>query len=76
MGNFIACVRAGGRQQPICNVGIGHRSASVCHIGNIAIRTGQRLHWDPAQERFTGDHAEQANAMLTRPYREPWRAEG
>jgi predicted dehydrogenase len=76
MGNFIACVRAGGRQQPICNVNVGHRSVSVCHIGTIAIRTGLRLHWDPAQERFTGDNAEQANAMLTRPYREPWRAEG
>jgi predicted dehydrogenase len=76
MGNFMACVRAGGRQQPICNVNVGHRSVSVCHIGNIAIRTGLRLHWDPAQERFTGDNAERANAMLTRPYREPWRAEG
>jgi hypothetical protein len=76
MGNFIACVRAGGRQQPICNVNVGHRSVSVCHVGNIAIRTGLRLHWDPAQERFTGDNADRGNAMLTRPYREPWRAEG
>ena len=75
MGNFIACVRSGGRTQPICNVNVGHRSVSVCHLGNIAIRTGLRLHWDPARETFTGDHAEQANAMLTRPYRAPWRLE-
>jgi predicted dehydrogenase len=74
MGNFIASVRSG--QQPICHVGVGHRSVSVCHIGNIAIRTGHRLRWDPAQERFSGEHAEQANARLTRPYREPWRMEG
>jgi myo-inositol 2-dehydrogenase / D-chiro-inositol 1-dehydrogenase len=75
MGNFIACVRGGGRTQPICNVTVGHRSVSVCHIGTIAIRTGLRLRWDPAREVFTGDNAEQANAMLTRPYRAPWRLE-
>jgi len=35
------------------------------------MRLGRRLQWDPAAEQFVGD--EQANAMLTRPMREPWR---
>jgi predicted dehydrogenase len=72
MGNFIDCVRS--RRQPICNPTVGHRSATVCHLGNIAIRTGRRLRWDPAQERFTGDHAEEANGYLTRPMRGEWAA--
>jgi predicted dehydrogenase len=70
MGNFISCVRS--RRQPITHVGVGHRSVTVCHLCNIAVRTGRRLRWDPAQERFTGDNAEQGNRMLSRPMRAPW----
>jgi predicted dehydrogenase len=70
MGNFLACVRS--RAQPICNASVGHRSATVCHLGNIAIRTGRRLRWDPAMERFTGEHAEEANRWLTRERRGEW----
>jgi len=75
MGNFIQCVRSGGL--PICNVKVGHRSASVCHLGNIAVRffPGQDLHWNPQEERFTGERAEAANTHLSRPYRAPWRLE-
>jgi predicted dehydrogenase len=71
MRNFIECVRS--RQQPICNVEVGHRSVTVCHIGNIAIRTGQRLRWNPETERFVDNEA--ANRMLGRPMRAPWRLE-
>lgn len=73
MGNFIECFRS--RQQPICNVNVGHRSVSVCHLGNIAIRLGSTtpLRWDPAQERFT--NSEEANGMLRRAWRAPWRLE-
>jgi predicted dehydrogenase len=69
MRNFIDCVRS--RQQPICNVEVGHRSVTVCHIGNIAIRLGQRLRWNPETERFVDNDA--ANAMLSREMRAPWR---
>ncbi len=66
--NFLDCVRS--RQKPVAAVEIGHRSASVCHLGNIAIRLGRDVRWDPAQECFPGD--EEANAMLLRPMRSPW----
>jgi hypothetical protein len=72
-GNFIDCIKS--RKQPICNVVVGHRSVSVCHLGNIALRTGLKLTWDPDEERFVKEHAETANAWLSRPYRAPWKLE-
>ncbi|MBI9017686.1 MAG: Gfo/Idh/MocA family oxidoreductase [Phycisphaerae bacterium] len=57
------------RSQPISNIEIGHRSASVCHLGNIAMRLGKKLKWDPRAERF--DDA-QANRLLTNPKRVGW----
>jgi len=75
MGNFMQCLRS--RRQPICHVGVGHRSVSVCHLGNIATRffPNQRLQWDPRQERFTGERAADANRHLIRPYRGQYRLE-
>ena len=62
MGNFFECVRT--RKSPICNIEIGHRAASVCHLGVIAIRLGRQLHWNPQSEGFIGD--EEADGMLSR----------
>jgi predicted dehydrogenase len=66
--NFLDCMKS--RKLPICDVEIGHRSATVCHIGNIAIRLGRKVRWDPSAEKFVGD--DQAEAMASRPYRSPW----
>jgi hypothetical protein len=66
--NFFEAVRS--RAQPICDVEIGHRSASVCHLGVIAIRLGRKLAWDPQGEAFVGDA--EANGMVTREMRKPW----
>ncbi|MEW6744243.1 MAG: Gfo/Idh/MocA family oxidoreductase [Planctomycetota bacterium] len=66
--NWVDCLFD--RRLPICDVEIGHRSATVCHLGNIAIQLGRKLRWDPVTERFVGD--EQANRFLGRPMRQPW----
>jgi predicted dehydrogenase len=66
--NFLDCVKS--RKRPICDVEVGHRSATVCHLGNVAVRLGRKVRWDPQAERILGD--EQAAAMLSRPYRSPW----
>lgn len=66
--NFFECMRT--RQLPAADVEIGHRSASVCLLGNIAVDLRRRLVWDGENERFVGD--EQANRYLYRPYRAPW----
>jgi predicted dehydrogenase len=67
--NWLDCIRS--RKLPICDVEIGHRSATVCHLGNIAVRTGRAILWDPAKEEIVGDP--EAAKMLNRPYREPWK---
>ena len=68
MGNFFECIRS--RKRPICDVEIGHRSASVCHLGVISMRLGRKLEWDPVKEQFVGDA--EANKHLAREMREPW----
>jgi predicted dehydrogenase len=71
MGNWRDCLRS--RQRPICDVAIGYHSVVVCHLGNIALRLKRKLQWDPAKEEFTGD--EEANRMLSREMRPPWKLE-
>jgi predicted dehydrogenase len=66
--NFVECVRS--RKPPNADIEIGHRSTSVALLGNIAMKTGKKLHWDAKKEEFTG--ASDASAMLTRNLRKPW----
>jgi predicted dehydrogenase len=68
MGNFIDCVKS--RKAPICSAETGHRSASLCHLGVIAIRLGRKLNWDPVKEQFVGDA--EANSMIARRMRKPY----
>ncbi len=65
MGNFFDCIKA--RRLPISNVESQHRSVSTCHLGNISMRLGRKLTWDPENETFPGDA--QANALLKREQR-------
>jgi hypothetical protein len=67
--NWLECIRT--RQSPSSDEELGHRSASVGHLANIAFWTGQSLRWDPEGERFVGNDA--ANRLLTRSTRAPWR---
>jgi predicted dehydrogenase len=66
--NFLEAIKT--RRDPVAPVEVGHRTATVCHLGNIAMRLKRKLNWDPVQERLVGD--DEANRMLTRPMRAPW----
>jgi Oxidoreductase family, C-terminal alpha/beta domain len=70
MGNFFDCVRS--RHDPICDVETGHRSATMCHLGAIALRTGLKLTWDSDTEIFVGDNALEGNRYLSRTMRAPY----
>jgi hypothetical protein len=67
--NFIECVRS--RKEPNAPIEVGHRSSSVAHLANIAYKTGLKLEWDPAAERFT-QGGDAAAKLLARAARKPW----
>ncbi len=67
--DFLQCIRT--RKRPICDVEVGCRSVTVCHLGNLAYWNKRALKWDPAKERFIGD--DEANTWLNPPKRAPWK---
>jgi predicted dehydrogenase len=66
--NFIDCIKS--RARPNADVEEGHLSSLLCHLGNIAHRTGRRIRFDPSRETIRDDR--DASRLLTRDYREPW----
>ncbi len=75
-GGFLDCVRT--RKTPVSSIESAVRTDTVCHICDIAMRLGRKLHWDPAAEQFVNPAAPprvgdaEANRMLTRSWRSPW----
>lgn len=67
-GNWIDCIRT--RKTPICDVEIGHRTATICHLSGIAERLGRPIHWDPVEEKILDDPA--AARWFDRPRRAPY----
>jgi predicted dehydrogenase len=67
--NFLDCIKS--RKDPIASAEIGHRSSTVCHLGNIAMLLGRKVKWDPKKERFINDSA--ADSMISRSMRSPWK---
>jgi len=66
--DFLNAIRK--RSQPVSDIETGHRSATVCNIGNIAYELNRPLRWNPKKEKFKND--EQANALLSRPMKKEW----
>ncbi len=66
--NFLDAVKS--REDPIEPVEIGHRTATICHLGNIAMLLKRKIRWDPQREQIVGD--DEAASMLSRPMRPPW----
>ncbi|MEZ5106187.1 MAG: Gfo/Idh/MocA family oxidoreductase [Draconibacterium sp.] len=66
--NFIDCIISG--EETIAPAEIGHRSITMSHLGNIAMKLQQDLDWDPETEKFVNNDL--ANSMLSREMREPW----
>ncbi len=58
------------RKQPICNVNIGHRTATICHLSGISERLKRPLRWDPVAETIVGDS--NAANWMSRPRRAPY----
>jgi predicted dehydrogenase len=67
--NFIDAIKK--RTQPASPLEVAIRSDALCHLDQIAIKLRRPLRWDPAREEFAGD--DEANRMMDRPMRAPWR---
>lgn len=67
-GDFLHCCRT--RELPFRDIELAHRTATLCHLGNIAYWLKRPLKWDPVKEEIIGDP--EAARWLDRPMREPW----
>jgi predicted dehydrogenase len=68
--NMLECMRT--RALPACDIETGHRSSAACLLGNIALRTRQRIGFDPARQELVGA-GEAARKLFAREYRAPWK---
>jgi predicted dehydrogenase len=66
--DFLGAIRS--RQRTISDVETGHRSATVCHLNNIAARINRPVQWDPVAENVVGDPV--AATLLGRTRRAPY----
>jgi len=66
--DFLNCVLS--RRTPASNIDSAVQSDFISHLGDICIRTGRKIKWDPVKETIVGDEA--ASRMTRRPMRAPW----
>ncbi len=66
--NWVDCIKSG--KKPVADVEIGHRTNTICVLGNIGYSLNRPLKWDPKKERFDGD--KEANALIHQKDRKPW----
>jgi predicted dehydrogenase len=70
VANMLECMKT--RKLPQSDIEFGYRSTSTCLLGNVALRSKERLEWDVANQRLTkGSPA--AQKLLSREYRAPWK---
>ena len=67
-GDWVNSMRT--RKPPICDVEVGARTVSVCHLVNLSYYHGQRMKWDPKKEKFVGGTGDPK--WLDVPHRSPW----
>ncbi len=67
--DFLQAVETRGK--PVADIEQGYISSASCILANLAMQLGRTLTWDPQQQRIVGD--EEANRLLARPYRNPWK---
>ncbi|HVX12797.1 MAG TPA: Gfo/Idh/MocA family oxidoreductase [Pirellulales bacterium] len=66
--NFVSCIREGGR--PHAEIEEGVKSTQLCHLGNIAYRTGRTVKFDPTAKQIVGD--DEQRGLWSREYRPGW----
>lgn len=68
--NFLDSVKS--RKRAVCDIEVGQRSSNICFLANIAYRSKDQLVWDAANQRLV-QGGPQAQRLLGREYRSPWK---
>ncbi len=68
MRDFLHAI--GTRGKPVADIEQGYISTTTCILANLSMKLGRSLTWDAEKQRIVGD--DEANKLLSRPYREPW----
>jgi len=59
------------KRRPVCDIEIGHRSTTLALLGMLSMKLGRSVQWDPEKQTIIAD--DQANKLLARDYRTPWK---
>ena len=69
MKNFLHAIDT--RSKPVSTIEEGYISTASCILANNALTLGRTVHWDANAQQILND--EEANKLLARPYRQPWK---
>lgn len=69
MSDFLQAIDS--RTQPVADIEQGHISSASCILANTSLKLGRTLQFDPTSHAVLGD--DEANELLSRPYRVPWK---
>lgn len=70
--DWLNCIAT--RNKPICDVEVGARTVTVCHLINLAYQHHAHMKWDPAKEQFVGGMGDPK--WLDISHRDPWSLKG
>ncbi|HSI70004.1 MAG TPA: Gfo/Idh/MocA family oxidoreductase [Gillisia sp.] len=68
--NFITAIKENDPSILKCGIETGSVAAINAHMGNIAYKTGRKLHWNEAEGAFTNDS--EANELVKAHYHNGW----
>jgi predicted dehydrogenase len=70
VGNLLECMKT--RQRPATDIESGHQSSAACLLANVALRSKERLEFDPVKQELR-DPGPEARKLFGREYRSPWK---
>jgi predicted dehydrogenase len=73
IGDWLRSVET--RTKPICDVEVGARTVTVCHLVNLAYHHRERMRWDPVAQDFSQWSGKSKWLDIPFPYRSPWKLE-
>jgi predicted dehydrogenase len=69
MKDFLSCIETRGK--PVADIEQGYMSTASCILANLSMKLGRSLTWDGEKGAIVGD--DEANRLLRRAYRAPWK---